>query len=79
MSSLLPEINLHQTATISDAIFLLERELFHISQKGYRECRVIHGIGTGTLAKAVHESLTKSPMIKSWAEEENGGSCVVSL
>lgn len=75
----LPEINLHKTTIISDAIFLLNRELFYLVQKGVRECRVIHGIGTGKLTDAIHQELNKNPIVSSFIEESSGGSCFVSL
>ncbi|HYE60308.1 MAG TPA: Smr/MutS family protein [Candidatus Kapabacteria bacterium] len=72
-------IDLHTTETITDALFLLEQELFHAYQGKETTCHVIHGIGTGMLARAVHEALNKNPMVRSWVEAEDGGSCMVTI
>jgi dsDNA-specific endonuclease/ATPase MutS2 len=72
-------IDLHHAETISDALDTLERELFYFFQEKETIIRVIHGIGTGALAAAVHTALEKNPMIKSREESEDGGSCIVRL
>ena len=69
-------IDLHHTGTVADALEQLERELFLFYQNGEPYVRVVYGIGTGKLASAVQEALTKNPMIGSWEKEENGGSCI---
>jgi hypothetical protein len=73
----LPEIDLHHTRSISDALDELESHLFQIQQDGAQFCRVIHGSGEGILAKATQEALTKNPLVLEWKLEETGGSCVV--
>ncbi len=73
------EIDLHHASTITDALEQLEHELFLVYMNKLGECRVIHGIGTGALAQAVHEELSKNPMVRQWREEEHGGSCRVTL
>jgi len=72
-----PYIDLHGTPFLHDALEQLEKELFFFFQKGEKNVRVIHGIGTGKLADAVHEALTKNPMVVEFAEEQTGGSCIV--
>ncbi len=44
-------------------------------EKGFREVRIIHGQGTGTLARLVHKTLDKHPLVQSysWAPRERGG------
>lgn len=44
-------------------------------EKGFREVRIIHGKGTGTLARMVHRILQKHPLVKSFslAPPERGG------
>ena len=70
-------IDLHESYTIVDALEQLEKELFLVFNRGEKYCRVVHGIGTGRLADAVHEALTKNPLVLDWQESEQGGSCLV--
>jgi len=73
----LAEIDLHGIANIILAIEQLESQLFLLFQDKVVYCRVVHGIGTGALASAVHEALEKNPMVRGWKEGESGGSCIV--
>jgi len=73
----LSEIDLHGVEYISDALEILERELYKFSQDKKIRCRVIHGFGTGALAAAVHTALDTHPLVREWVESENGGSCLV--
>ena len=73
----LPTIDLHGISPVQNALEQLEKELFLSFQRGEKCCRVIHGIGSGKLAEAVHAALTKNPMVVEFAEEETGGSCIV--
>ena len=68
-------IDLHHTTNVFDALEQLERELFLFGKSNVRYCRVVHGIGKGVLANAVHEALTKNPMVGEW--KCVGGSCLV--
>jgi len=68
-------IDLHDSGNIFDALTKMERELYQVYQLRKKNCRVVHGIGEGKLAEAVHESLKKNPMIKDF--ECDGGSCLV--
>lgn len=71
------EIDLHDTTFVQEALDILERELFYCYKDRHPYCRVIHGIGTGTLMKAVHEAITKNPLVTAWQQE--GGSTLVSF
>lgn len=73
----LATIDLHGISPVQNALEQLEKELFLCFQRGEKYCRVVHGIGTGKLGSAVHEALTKNPMVVEFAEEETGGSCIV--
>ncbi len=75
----LPQIDLHNAGIIPDALEQLNKELFLFYSDNIKLCRVIHGIGTGALERAVHEELTKNPMVVHWKKEERGGSCLVQL
>lgn len=73
----LPVIDLHGIRNVSVAIEQLEKELFLFFNMGARYVRVVHGIGGGTLAAAVHSALQKNPLIREFHEEDSGGSCLV--
>lgn len=73
----LPTIDLHDIEFIQEALDQLETKLFAFSNAGEHYCRIIHGIGAGVLAEAVHEVLNKNPLVTEWKEEESGGSCIV--
>lgn len=70
-------IDLHHTSTVHQALEQLERELFFCHQKQTPYLRVIHGIGKGILANAVHQALDKNPLIA--AHKCNGGHCIAIL
>lgn len=71
------EIDLHNNYTITGALEQLEKELFLVFNNGAKNCRVVHGIGAGKLALAVHDTLTHHPLVRQWKESERGGSCLV--
>ena len=58
----IPAIDLHHAETIPDALDTLERELFYFFKQKEITIHVIHGIGTGALAAAVHAALKNNPM-----------------
>ncbi len=70
-------VDLHEYTTLPEALEQLERKLFLLSKSGEKYIRVVYGIGTGRLGKAVHEALDKNPLVVSSKESENGGSCIV--
>mgnify|MGYP001581596487 FL=1 len=70
-------IDLHGIPSIQEALELLERELYRAWKLKIREGRIVHGIGEGKMAEAVHEVLKKNPIIRSWQEDESGGSCII--
>lgn len=72
-------IDLHHCDTVADALEGLERELFRYGREKEQIIRIVHGIGTGALAAAVHEALEKNPMVVSWEENNDGGSCIVRI
>jgi hypothetical protein len=55
-------IDLHKTTTIIEAIELLSTNYFCCIRK--EQCKVIHGIGEGKLATAVHDVLNQNPLVK---------------
>jgi len=70
-------IDLHEFHNVIEAVEQLEQKLFLLFNRGEKYIRVVHGIGAGTLAAAVHEVLNKNPLVKNWRESEKGGSCIV--
>lgn len=70
-------VDLHAYRDIKEACDTLEHELFLCAKKKERSCRVVHGIGAGVLAQAVHDVLDRNPLVLAWKEDESGGSCVV--
>lgn len=72
----IPVIDLHYFSNIQSALDELETHLFLFSSE-HTYCRIIHGIGSGAMAQAVHDVLKKNPLVLEWMEEETGGSCIV--
>ena len=68
-------IDLHESGSVSAALEQLESELFFCFCEKKLYCRVVHGIGKGVLAKAVHSALENNPMVVEW--ECEGGSCIL--
>ncbi|TAN45445.1 MAG: endonuclease MutS2 [Nitrospirae bacterium] len=68
---------------VDEALSVLEPFLNHASLDGLNEVVLIHGIGTGALAKGIHTHLKRHPLIKSFRKGEpkegGGGVTVVSL
>lgn len=74
-----PTIDLHTTTNITDAINMLDRGLYREFQNEATYVRIIHGIGEGKLAKAVHDALEANPMVRDWKQEEHGGATIALL
>ena len=70
-------IDLHCGNAVSSALDILERDIYRSYQNGDMYCRVVHGIGTGTLATATRNALTKNPLVADWHPDENGGATYV--
>ncbi len=68
---------------VDEALSRLEPFLNHASLAGFREVTIIHGYGTGILAKAVREHVTRHPLIKQFRHGEPsegaGGVTIVTL
>lgn len=60
---------------VSDALAAVDRALDRAVLSGLHEVRVIHGIGTGVLRKAVQQHLKGHPQVESqrWGEGHEGG------
>ena len=68
---------------VDEALSRLEPFLNHASLAGFREVTIIHGFGTGILARAVREHVTRHPLVKQFRpgepSEGAGGVTVVTL
>lgn len=63
---------------VDEALELIEGFLNQAAMAGIEEVRIIHGVGTGALKRAVHEFLKGHPMIESYrlGEQDEGGAGV---
>jgi DNA mismatch repair protein MutS2 len=52
--------------TVEEALYRLDQYLYDAFLAGLTTVRIVHGKGTGTLRRAVHESLAKHPLVKSY-------------
>lgn len=75
----LPELDLHGVYLISDALQMLEQNLFAWSKQRVRCVRIVHGFGTGALADAVHTTLRNHPLVTAWQDAPSGGNCIIFL
>jgi len=59
------ELSLRRLTT-HEALFRLDQYLNDAFMAGLPFVRIVHGKGTGTLRRAVHEALAKHPLVKSF-------------
>jgi DNA mismatch repair protein MutS2 len=52
--------------TVEEALYRLDQYLYDAFMTGLPSVRIVHGKGTGKLRRAVHESLAKHPLVKSY-------------
>jgi DNA mismatch repair protein MutS2 len=52
--------------TIDEALWQLDQYLYDAFMAGLSSVRIVHGKGTGKLRHAVHDSLAKHPLVKSY-------------
>jgi DNA mismatch repair protein MutS2 len=52
--------------TVEEALYRLDQYLYDAFMAGFPSVRIVHGKGTGKLRHAVHESLAKHPLVKSY-------------
>ncbi len=69
--------------TVEEALDRLDQYLYDAFMAGLPSVRIVHGKGTGKLRHAVHESLGKHPLVKSYRLGDHGeggyGATVVEL
>ena len=52
--------------TVDEALYRLDQYLYDAFMAGLPSVCIVHGKGTGKLRHAVHESLAKHPLVKSY-------------
>jgi DNA mismatch repair protein MutS2 len=66
--------------TADEALFRLDHYLNEAFVAGLLSVRIVHGKGTGTLRRAVHEALANHPLVKSYRLGDYGeGDCGVTI
>ncbi len=52
--------------TAEEALYRLDQYLYDAFMAGLSSVRIVHGKGTGKLRHAVHESLARHPLVRSY-------------
>ena len=65
------ELRLRRLA-VEEALYQLDQYLYDAFMAGLPSVRIVHGKGTGKLRHAVHESLAKHPLVKSYRLGDHG-------
>ena len=52
--------------TVEEALYRLDQYLYNAFMADLPSVRIVHGKGTGKLRRAVHESLARHPLVKSY-------------
>jgi DNA mismatch repair protein MutS2 len=58
--------------TVDEALFRLDQYLNNAFMAGLPSVRIIHGKGTGTLRHAVHDALSRHPLVESFHLSDYG-------
>lgn len=71
-----PELRLRRL-TVDEALPKLDRYLNDAFLENIPSVRIVHGKGTGTLRRAIHQALSEHPLVKSfriggWGEGDTG-------
>lgn len=64
---------------VDEALKVVERAIDRAHMEGIERVEVIHGIGTGTLARAVGEYLKTNELVKGYNSGDTGGVTVVEI
>ena len=57
--------------SVEEALDRLDQYLYDAFMAGLPSVRIVHGKGTGILRHAVHESLAKHPLVKSYSSRQH--------
>lgn len=79
LSQSLPTVDLHTLGSSLQLESVLHSELYAVYQSGAPVCRIIHGVGTGTLSNLVRKELSSNPIVTKWQAEDSGGSVLVAF
>ncbi len=76
MPALSPELRLRRLR-VDEALPMLDGYLNDAFLSGTPSVRIVHGKGSGTLRRAVHQALSEHPLVKSfrlgcWGEGDTG-------
>ena len=52
--------------TVDEALWRLDQYLYDAFMAGLPSVRIIHGKGTGRLRRAIHDSMARHPLVKSY-------------
>ncbi|HEY4711701.1 MAG TPA: Smr/MutS family protein [Dehalococcoidia bacterium] len=52
--------------TVDEALWRLDQYLYDAFMGGLSSVRIVHGKGTGKLRNAVHDTLARNPLVKSY-------------
>ena len=52
--------------TVDEALWQLDQYLYDAFMAGLSSVHIVHGKGTGKLRRAVHDSLARHPLVKSY-------------
>ena len=72
----IPVIDLHNLER-SEAVEKLHHELHRADVHKSGFCRIVHGVGSGVLARIVTEELSQNPLIEAFSLDSHGGSTTV--
>ncbi len=73
-----PQIDLHISSNVDEALDQLEKELYFLVKNKKRYAKIIYGIGKGVLKSEVLKVIEKHPLIKDYSIGQDGF-CIVEL
>lgn len=71
MKAIDTEISLRRL-TVEEALWRMDEYLYDAFMAGLSSVRIVHGKGTGKLRRAVHDSLARHPLVRSYRLADYG-------